>query len=147
MNKDFERCLKSKRIVKQSYTEALIPDELKSAEKDLIRARRTFDDFFDELDYKWATIQAYYSIFHAAWALLFAKGYREKSHFCLKTAIQALYVDEGMLDQSFVDDFDTTMLLRETADYKSDFSKEGAEAALENAEMFLAKTKEILKSK
>ncbi len=146
MNKDFENCLKNKRIVKQSFTEALVSDELKDAEKDLRRAKRTFDEFLDDLDYKWATIQAYYSMFHAARALLFNKGYREKSHSCLKYAIQALYVDEGILDQRFVDDFDTTMLLRETADYKSDFSKEGAEAALENAETFLLKTNGILKS-
>ncbi|KKR32984.1 MAG: hypothetical protein UT66_C0048G0001, partial [candidate division CPR2 bacterium GW2011_GWC1_39_9] len=90
-------------------------------------------------------IQAYYSMFHAARALLFAKGYREKSHYCLKIAMQALYADEKIIDQSIVDDFDTTMLLRETADYKSDFSKEGAESALENAEEFLRVTEELLK--
>lgn len=100
---------------------------------------------FDEQDNKWSTIQAYYSMFHSARALLFAKGYREKSHACLKFAIQALYVDEGILEQKFVDDFDTTMLLRETADYKEDFSKEGAETAIENAEMFLVRTRELLK--
>lgn len=76
---------------------------------------------------------------------MFKKGFREKSHVCLKVAIQALFVDEGTMYQEFVEDFDTTMLLRETADYKSDFSKEGAETAIENAERFLAKTEEILK--
>jgi len=147
MNKGFEKCLKKKSIVKQPYTEALIGDELNAATRDLKRARRTYDEFLDDLDYKWATIQAYYSMFHAARALLIKKGYREKSHYCLKVAMQELYADEGILDQSLVDDFDTTMLLRETADYKSDFSKEGAQAALENAEVFLAKAKEILESK
>jgi uncharacterized protein (UPF0332 family) len=145
MNKDFEKCLKKKSIVKQPYTEALISDELNAAIRDLKRAKRTFDEFLDDLDYKWATIQAYYSMFHAARALLFAKGYREKSHYCLKIAMQALYADERIIDQSLVDDFDTTMLLRETADYKSDFSKEGAESALENAEEFLRITEELLK--
>jgi len=143
MNKDFERCIKNKRIVHQDYAKALVDDELKAASNDLVRAKKTFD----EPDYKWATIQAYYSMFHAARALLFAKNYREKNHFCLKVAIQALYADAGLIDQQYVDDFDTTMLLRETADYKSDFSKEGAEAALENAEMFLTKAKEMLESK
>ena len=145
MNKDFEKCLKKKSIVKQPHTEALIGDELNAAIRDLKRAKRTYDEFLDDLDYKWATIQAYYSMFHAARALLFAKGYREKSHYCLKIAMQALYADEKIIDQSIVDDFDTTMLLRETADYKSDFSKEGAEAALENAEEFLRITEGLLK--
>jgi uncharacterized protein (UPF0332 family) len=141
MNKDFEKCVKNRRILKQDYANNLIPDEIKAAENDLRRAKKTFD----EEDYKWATIQAYYSILHAARALLFDKGYREKSHFCLKASIQALYADEGILDQKYVDDFDTTMLLRETADYKSDFSKDGAKSSLENAEAFLAKSKELLK--
>jgi uncharacterized protein (UPF0332 family) len=143
MNKDFEKCLKKKRILKQAYVKNLVEDELKAAKGDLERAKKTFADS----DYKWATIQAYYSIFHAARALLYAKGYREKSHFCLKVAIQALYVDEGTLDKKYVDDFDTTMLLRETADYKSNFSKEGAESSIKSAQDFLAKAEEILQPK
>ncbi len=122
MNKDFEKCLKKKSIVKQPYTEALIDDELEAARRDLKRAKRTYDEFLEDLDYKWATIQAYYSMFHAARALLFKKGYREKSHYCLKVTLQALFADEGIMDQRLVDDFDTAMLLRETADYKSDMA-------------------------
>jgi len=63
-------------------------------------------------------------------ALLFDKGFREKSHFCLKAAIQELYADAGLIEQKYVDDFDATMLLRETADYRSDFSEEGAAASI-----------------
>jgi len=140
MSKDFEKCLKNRRIVKQAHAKNLIPGELQAAQDDLARAKKTFN----EPDYKWSTIPAYYSMFHSARALLFTKGYREKSHVCLKYAMQALYVDEGLLDQNYVDDFDTTMLLRETADYKSDFSKEGAEIAINNAEKFLVKAKELL---
>ncbi len=142
MNRDFDQCKKKRRIVRQDFTAGLIPAELDAAHKDFDWARRSLE----ERNEKWATIQAYYSIFHAARALLFAKGYREKSHFCLKAAIQALYVDTGVLEQEFVDDFDTTMLLRETADYRSDFSREGATSALESAERFLAKAEELLKS-
>ncbi|PIZ00482.1 hypothetical protein COY62_02340 [bacterium (Candidatus Howlettbacteria) CG_4_10_14_0_8_um_filter_40_9] len=142
MNKDFEKCLKNRRIVKQDFTDSLILPELEDSRSDLLRAQKTFD----EPDYKWATIQAYYAMFHAARALLFSKGYREKSHVCLKYAIQALYVDEGLLDQRYVEQFDVTMLLRETADYKRDFSKQGAEVAFNSAKDFLAKTEEILGS-
>jgi uncharacterized protein (UPF0332 family) len=144
MNNGFEKCLKRRSIIKQEFTNSLIPNELEAANRDLERARRTFDEYLDDLDYKWATIQAYYSMFHAARALLYKKGYREKSHFCLKVALQALYADEGLLDQSLVDDFDTTMLLKETADYKSDFSKEGAVSALNSAEEFLNATQKLL---
>ncbi len=141
MKSDFEKCLQNRRIVKQAHAHNLIAAELQDAEHDLKSAKNTYCD----LDYKWATIQAYYAMFHAARALLSAKGYREKSHFCLKAAIQALYADQGTLDPQYVKEFDTTMLLRETADYKSDFSKAGAEVAIQNAERFLVETNHILK--
>jgi uncharacterized protein (UPF0332 family) len=142
MSRDFDGCLKKRRVVRQDSAAGFIPPELEAARSDLESARRSLDKH----DEKWATIQAYYSIFHAARALLFAKGYREKSHFCLKAAIQALYVDTGILEQEFVDDFDTTMLLRETADYRSDFSRDGAASALQSAERFLARAAELLKA-
>ena len=140
MSNDFKRCLRKKRIVTHAHAEELVAGELETAGKDLESSRKTFA----ELDYKWATIQAYYSIFHAARALLFEKGFREKSHFCLKAAIQELYADAGLIEQKHVDDFDATMLLRETADYRSDFSEEGATASIENARMFLVRATEIL---
>lgn len=140
MNKDYERCLKNGRIIKQDYAPNLINTEIEAAREDLEETK----DTFKRSRYKWATIQAYYAMFHAARALLFAKGYREKSHICLKYAIQGLYVDEGLLDQKYVDQFDVTMLLRETADYKRDFSKEGASVALQNAEDFLEITEKLL---
>ena len=86
MSRDFDECVKRKRIVAQDFTIALIPAELDAARKDLEWAQHSLV----ERNEKWATIQAYYAIFHAARALLFAKGYREKSHFCLKAAIQTL---------------------------------------------------------
>ncbi len=139
MSRDYEWCLRKKRIVKQEFAEELVDPELSAARADLETARKTF-----EVDFKWATIQAYYSMFHAARAMLFSKGYREKSHACLKAAIKALCVDTGELETDYLADFDATMLLRETADYKNDFSKEGAEASIECATKFLKKAEEIL---
>jgi len=140
MSRDYDWCLRKKRIVRQELAEDLIEPELTSAAADFARARKTFE----EADFKWATIQAYYSMFHAARALLFRKGFREKSHSCLKSAIEALYVEAGLLEKKYLTDFDTTMLLRETADYKSDFSEEGAAASIECAERFIARAKELL---
>ena len=53
----------------------LFRKELESAEDDLGDAKRSLSDG----RFKWATIQAYYAIFHAARALLYPKGYRERS--------------------------------------------------------------------
>lgn len=83
-------------------------------------------------------------MFHAARALLYSKGYREKSHFCLRTAIKNLFVDKNLLEPSFLDDYDMAKDLRENADYKSDFSKENAEQLIIKAKRFLDKAKILL---
>ena len=68
----------------------------------------------------------------------------EPFQFQLTLAHTPLYVEEGILDRKYVEQFDVTMLLRETADYKRDFSKEGAGLALKNAEEFMVETERIL---
>lgn len=139
MSREYDRCLKQKRIVTQEFAEDLVEPELQTATSDLARAKKTYD----EEDYKWATIQAYYSMFHAARALLHSRGFREKSHSCLKYAIDALFVETGVLEKKYLTDFDTTMLLRETADYKSDFSQDGAASSIDCADRFLARIKSL----
>ncbi len=74
MSSDFKRCLRKKRIVTQTHAEELVAGELETAAQDLESSRNTFS----ESDYKWATIQAYYSIFHAARALLFDGGFNSQ---------------------------------------------------------------------
>jgi uncharacterized protein (UPF0332 family) len=84
-------------------------------------------------------------MYHAARALIYSEGYRERSHYCLYVALQELFVDKGILAPEFVDSFRHAMSLRETADYRSDFSKEGARLVTESAERLLKKAIEILK--
>ena len=49
--------------------------------------------------YKWATIQAYYALYHGMRALLYASGLREESHVALRVAIQEMYVETGRLSE------------------------------------------------
>jgi len=93
MNSEFERCLKRNKIREFSRGRFLVKKELKTAKSDLERARSSFTD----KDYKWATIQCYFSMFHSARSLLYAKGYREKSHHCLIIAMRALYAEKKLL--------------------------------------------------
>lgn len=58
----------------------MIIKELEVGKKDLLAAISSFKLG----NYKWATIQAYYSIFHGVRALIFKAGYREESHIALK---------------------------------------------------------------
>ncbi|MCM2466225.1 HEPN domain-containing protein [Methanoculleus oceani] len=91
----------------------LVAKELREAGEDLVAAERTLA----EGNAKWAIIQGYYAQFHALRALVFSRGYREKSHSCLRYAVEALYVDEGLLPASVLEDFSFAMRTREGADY------------------------------
>jgi uncharacterized protein (UPF0332 family) len=142
MDYHFKRCLEKKNLVKVDINEDLINKEMQVAESDLKDSK----DVLKVGKVKWATISAYYSMFHAARALLYSKGYRKKSHFCLRAALKNLFVNTNLLEVSFLDDYDSAKDLRENADYKSDFSKEGAERLIEKAEGFLSKAKSLLAS-
>lgn len=73
-NPEFVTCLKKNKIRKFSQGKALFKKELSTAKKDLCEAKGSLK----REEYKWATIQAYYSMFHSARALLYSRNYREK---------------------------------------------------------------------
>ncbi|OGO81629.1 MAG: hypothetical protein A2Y21_05320 [Clostridiales bacterium GWC2_40_7] len=100
--------------------------EFNISEKDLSSAKRSFED----QNYKWATIQAYYAIFHAVRALIYKSGIREESHAALKTALKELYVDVGIISAKVYFTLERGMDLREMADYKETYSKSGAETLI-----------------
>lgn len=143
MNAKFEKCLKQGLIRQFSRGPALIKKELQNAKLDLNSAQESFDD----KNYKWATIQTYYSMFHSARALLYAKSYREKSHWCLIEAIRNFYVVKGEIGFWLVEALQKAKTLREEADYYGEFTEEQAKELLDKAEEFLNKSKEILKGK
>lgn len=113
MNNRFERCKEKRKIIQIAADPELLEKELKESYSDLQSAVRSMD----EGNYKWAIVQCYYAMFHAFRGLLFSKGYREKSHICLKFAIIALFVDEGLISEDLLEDFDFSMKAREKADY------------------------------
>ena len=141
INLEFQKALEKKRILHFSKGKALIKKELEVAKEDLNEAK----DRLKNKKYKYATITAYYSMFHAGRALIYSKNYREKSHYYLLVALQALFVDKGLLEDELVKDFHTAMVLRESADYHGQFSKEGAEYSIKSAAKFLQKAGTILK--
>jgi uncharacterized protein (UPF0332 family) len=127
------------RIRRSRASPEMILKEIQGARKDLETARKSLN----EADYKWATIQAYYSIFHAARALLYNRGFRERSHRGLLAALRLLY-PASMLGP-VLDDFSEAMTLREEADYGLIYSEESAETVVESAMSFLNESKTILK--
>jgi uncharacterized protein (UPF0332 family) len=123
---DFERCLKERRLLQVEASPEIVLKEMESAGYDLGSAA----DSLEENDFKWASIQAYYSMFHAAKALVLAKGYREKSHTCLIVAMRELYSKQKAL----ANDLEMCMDLRHEADYASTYDEESAAIAVKKAE-------------
>jgi uncharacterized protein (UPF0332 family) len=65
--------------MRAQISQDMVHKEIEAAQTDLQDAQ----DSLQQNKFKWATIQSYYSMFHSTRALLFEKGYREKSHFAL----------------------------------------------------------------
>lgn len=139
MGSEFTRCLEKRKIIKFAKAKDKVKIELGAAKEDLENAK----NFFKEKRFKYATIAGYYSLFHSARALLYSRGYRERSHYCLRVAIRELFVNEKYLDLEHLELFDEAMGLREAADYESVYSKDGAKQAVEGAEEFLTVALEI----
>jgi len=140
VNQEFEQCLENKKIISFARGKNLVKKELLVAKSDLSDAKAGYENE----RYKWSTIQGYYAMFHAARALIYSQGYREKSHYCLAVALRALFADEGKMDAQLVRDFFSAMNLREAADYEADFSQSGAKAVITSAEKFIEKAAAIL---
>ena len=125
----FDECLERGKIVIIPIDQGLVAKELHEAEADLAAAERSLLNHEE----KWAIIQGYYSLFHSLRSQVFGKGYREKSHRCLKYAVEALLVDEGVLDPMVLEHFSFAMDLREGADYGCIYNEESARVVVISA--------------
>jgi len=140
VNLDFEGCLNRKKLVKFAAAKKLSAKEIGAAREDL----RAAQDSLKKKGGKWATIQAYYAMFHAARALLYSRGYREKSHYCLIVSMRVLFVDAGLIDAGFVEAFHLAKVLRENADYENEFSVKSARVLVDKAGKFVERAQDVL---
>ena len=134
----FRRFVEEGRLTRIGIDRKLVRKEVEGAASDLEEAK----DSLSRKKFKWATVQGYYSMFHSARALLYLKGFREKSHYALLVALKELFKNE--LTSEILRDFDEAMNLREEADYGLVFSEEAAISTVDTAGKFLQKAKEIL---
>ncbi len=114
--------------------------EVKEAEYDLSRA----ENALEEEDFKWAIVKSYYSMFHAARALLFSIGLKERRHFVIAVVLEELN-KQGKMGGRFVTDFSAAMSAREDADYRHVYSEDTAIIILDAAKEFLKEIKGKLK--
>ncbi len=134
----FEDCLEEGLIKRNPRAMERVAGSLEIAERFLKSAGRTLE--IDE--YEMAEIAAYNSAFHSARALLFAKGYTERSHHCLGMALMHLY--KGEISELF-STFDRLRLSRHDVQYGGALvSRDDVEFMIEFAESFLAAAKSEL---
>jgi len=137
---EFDTCIKQGKLVKVQPDQEWVSKEMSESEYDLSKAKESLD----RKDYKWSTVQSYYSMFHAAKALVLKAGYREKGHGCLLIALDHLYIRPGKIEREHLEHMDDALDLRHQADYGLDYSREEAEILLENATDFFEAVKKVL---
>lgn len=133
---DIKKCLEEGFLKKIKPDEKLIKKEFKESDYDLEKA----ENALNEEDFKWCIIKSYYSMFHAARAILFKSGYREKRHFAISVILEGLNKN-GKLESKYLNDFRAAISSREDADYHYTYSKDTAEHNLTIAKEFLEKMK------
>lgn len=137
---EFDDCLKRGKIVRFPASKKLASKELDVAREDL----KTSQQSLKQKSYKWATVQAYYAMFHAARTLLYHQGYREKSHYCLILAMKSFYVSKGILEMRLVESLQMAKALREGADYENTFDAESAKALVAQAQEFVLVAEKVI---
>jgi uncharacterized protein (UPF0332 family) len=135
-----QKLLAERKLTRMRPDRKLVVKEIAAAKADQKDAKESLN----LKKHKWATIQGYYAMFHSARALLFQKGFREKSHYALMVAIRELYANE--IERSLLQEFEHGMYLRQEADYGLKFSESGARAVIESAEKLLGRVLAVLKS-
>ena len=137
---DIRDCLNKRDLIRINPDNDLIEKEIKESNYDFEKANKAYS----EGDMKWATVKAYYSMFHIAKALLFKLGLREKKHYAILIVLEDLN-KKGRLESKFVDYYDSAMSSREDADYRYYYPKESAEHSLEIAKEFRERIIKLIK--
>jgi uncharacterized protein (UPF0332 family) len=140
VSQEIRRLLEERKLLRIKPDNKLVTKEIKGAEYDLKRAIESLE----KEDFKWATVQAYYSMFHSARALLYKEGYREKSHTALRIALKELFVNSGKISGEAYRDFEDAMDLRQEADYGLEYSVPSSTDTVNEARKFLEMVKNIL---
>lgn len=140
--RDFRDCKDFGKVVPFHTASDAVNKEIGEAIMDLDTAKKSFTDG----NYKWATTQAYYSMFLSARAALYSKGYRDRkhnAHLCLSYFLKRL-VELGYLNSVYANDFMLAMDFRDKANYDAVYSKETAEKAIAFADEFIGQMKSVV---
>ena len=123
-----------------------------SREKALLSIKRA-EEWLDEArrnrgfgSYRTSLMASYLAMFHAARAVLFRDGWREKSHYCVARYLKEFYVKTGKLEGSWVELLDRMRELRHEDQYDVSYTPEPdeVEEALKVAKDFIKIIKSLV---
>jgi uncharacterized protein (UPF0332 family) len=128
-----DELLKKGLINRQSVDNDEIAGSIAVSEHFLKRAKGNLKmGFFDV-----AFLLAYTAMFHAARALLFYKGYKERGHYAMIEALKELYKEDMQL-QEYLKVLDLYRVTRHAIQYSGELSNElDAVAVTKDAERFI----------
>ena len=91
-------------------------------------------------------LSSYLAMFHAARALLFINGFREKSHFAVARFLEDMYVRRNLLEEKWIKILDHYRQIRHNDQYSTSFiiTNEEAEEALHYSKLFVERMKNLL---
>jgi uncharacterized protein (UPF0332 family) len=126
-----------------------IPASRKKAEDSIHAAGSWLDEAESNLrggTVRSCLLSSYLAMFHAGRALLYADGFREKSHFAVARYLEDRYVSVGKLEASWVELLDYYRETRNEDQYGTVFitSVEEAQRALESARAFVKRLAALL---
>ena len=123
---DYNKCLEKNLLKKNENAKNRVNTSINTAEKFLNSARKNFEI----KEFETCLIIAYNSIFHLCRALLFNKGFVERSHFCLIIALKHYYDQDEKLS-NLLNSVDKVRLSRHEIQYRGEFTnKEEAQFVL-----------------
>jgi uncharacterized protein (UPF0332 family) len=145
MRKELDECFKEGLLKQTEPNELLVKQSILQAEHFLQEADTLIDSDIKDM----ALIALYNSIFHAARAILFKDGIKERSHYCVSKYIEDKYQQKELftLKQTII--LDSLREKRNHIQYSVYQTRitENLDELYNEAEEFLEKTKEIIENK
>lgn len=127
-----------------------IPKSRKKAEESMRNADSWLKEAVNNLEsetFRSCIISCYLAMFHAARAILFIEGYREKSHFAVARFLEDRFVHNNLLEERWIELLDHYRELRHSNQYSTSFiiTQEEVEKALSDAKAFVKRMKKLMK--
>lgn len=122
---DFDDCLKRGLLRRD------IPPSEEKARESLFAAEKWLKEAENNLNsesFNSSVMASYLAMFHAARAILFFDGFREKSHYCIARYLEEKYVRIGLLEIKWINLLDHCRELRHNDQYSLSFFASQGEA-------------------